>query len=219
MVFILGEDKALRLQLQGVTVSDQKADGQEVARQVGVWFGQPDQELRAQNYPYITIDMIDVVRDTQREHRGIIDTPSYIATTIDNATESAVINYPIPVYIDYQVTTYARHPRHDREMLSQVLYEKLPIRFGTLEVIEGESVDGDTTTVTSTMRRLDVVNVSKRDSTEQAKRLFVNAITVRISSEMPLSVYKKLYKVTEVHHETATREGFESVSSSIITGA
>jgi 2,3-bisphosphoglycerate-independent phosphoglycerate mutase len=45
---------------------------------------------------------------------------------------------------------------------------------------------------------LDVLDVSKRDTVEQAKRLFINAITVRVSSEMPLTQYKELYKVQKV---------------------
>jgi hypothetical protein len=42
------------------------------------------------------------------------------------------------------------------------------------------------------------MGVSKRDVTEQAKRLFVNAITVRVSSEIPQKIYRELYKVQTV---------------------
>lgn len=210
MTFLLSEDKALRELLQGMTVMDQKADGDETPRAVGVWFGQPDQELRAQNYPYITIDMIDVVRETDREMRGM-SSPEYMnfPTTFENDSgqtvtfnpdlHSYIIPKPIPVSIDYQITTYSRHPRHDRELMSQILFTRLPFRFGWLEVPEKSVTSGNTTTNTSTVRRLDVINVSKRDVTEQAKRLFVNAITVRVSSEIAQETYSALYKVQEVH--------------------
>jgi hypothetical protein len=203
--FLLGEDKALRVLLQGMTVHDQKADGTDTPRQVGVWFGQPDQEIRSQNYPYVTIDMIDINRDREREMRGIVN-PDYLKP--DNLeADTYEVDIPIPVNIDYQITTYSRHPRHDRELLAQVLYQKLPMRFGTLEVYTGK-VDEDDNPIT-TMRRLDVVDVAKRDTTEQAKRLFVNAITVRVSSEIAQGVFRNVYKVLELylHNPDPSRAG------------
>jgi hypothetical protein len=72
MTFLLSEDSALRSWLDGMTVTDQVTSGTGSVRQVGVWFGQPDQELRTQNYPYITIDMINISRDPAREMRGFV---------------------------------------------------------------------------------------------------------------------------------------------------
>jgi hypothetical protein len=43
------------------------------------------------------------------------------------------------------------------------------------------------------------MDVSKRDVTEQAKRLFVNAITVRVSSEVVLGTLKDLYEVLSIN--------------------
>jgi hypothetical protein len=197
MTFLLGEDKALRDLLKGITVHDQQADSTSLPRPVGVWFGQPDQELRNQSYPYITIDMIDINRDPAREMRGLVS-PDYLKPSDLGANQGFDIPIPIPVTIDYQITTYARQPRHDRELLSKVLYTKLPLRFGVLNVLESTTVVGDTTTNNVTVRRLDVADVSKRDITEQGKRLFVNAITVRISSEIVQETYEKLYKVLQV---------------------
>lgn len=192
MTFLLSEDKALRDLLKGMVVSDQKTDG-ELDRPVQVWFGQPDQEIRAQNYPYITIDMIDIAEDFSRAMRGKVK-PEYLEdpdtigedTVYDPDLHDWEIHVPIPVNIDYQVTTYARQPRHDRQILSQLLYAKLPLRFGVLEPDD------------NTVRRLDVLDVSKRDVTESGKRLFVNAITVRVSSEIAQTTYNKLYKALQV---------------------
>jgi hypothetical protein len=204
VTFLLSEDKALREKLQGLVVHDQVADGSEKPRQVGVWFGQPDQEIRAQSYPYITIDMVDIQRDTQREMRGITNA-EYLKPEnfgLDGATEFAV-DLPIPVNIDYQITTYSRHPRHDRQILSQLMISRLQ-RFGYLEIVEKDVTSGSTQTITSTFRRMDVINVAKRDMTEQAKRLFVNAITVRVSSEMVQTAFRAIYKVLEVHVDMPT---------------
>lgn len=187
MTFLLSEDKALRLKLQGMTVHDQKADGGDTPRSVGVWFGQPDQEVRGQNYPYVTIDMVDLQRDTTREMRGYGALPSYVDQSGVPEGQALEGNLPIPVNIDYQITAYSRQPRHDREILAQLLGINLPIRFGYLEIEDG------------TIRRLDVLSVSKRDVTESAKRLFVNAITVRVSSELPVDTYNQVYNVLSVH--------------------
>lgn len=189
MSFLLSEDKALREKMQGMVVYDQRATGDEVPRQVGVWFGQPDQEIRAQSYPYVTIDMVDVSRDNMREMRGKVS-PAYLESKLsegfDSETQGWQIDLPIPVNIDYQITTYARQPRHDRMIVAQLLSEKLPMRSGTLELDDG------------TVRRLDVMDISKRDITENQKRLFVNAVTVRVSSEVVQGALEEFYKVASV---------------------
>ena len=186
MTFLLDEDKAIRELMQGITVHDQKADGSDTPRPVGVWFGQPDQELRNQVYPYITIDMVGINRDPQREMRGNTHAeylrPAGIAEGQRWETE-----IPIPVNIDYQITTYSRHPRHDRELLAEILYQKLSFRFAQLFVGE------------STVHRLEVINVAKRDTTEQAKRLFVNAFTVRLATEIAQAVYKTYESADETN--------------------
>jgi hypothetical protein len=100
------------------------------------------------------------------------------------------IDYPIPVNIDYQITTYSRQPRHDRQILAQLLYTKIPLRYAVL--LTGPN------TVYGTHRRLDVLDIAKRDVSENGKRLFVNAITVRISSEIAQETFTKLYKAQEL---------------------
>jgi len=167
-------------------------------RKVGVWFGQPDQEIRAQSYPYITIDMIDISEDFSRAMRGRVK-PAYLTNPSVIGTNTAWdidehnwdINYPIPVNIDYQITSFSRQPRHDRQILAQLLYSKIPLRFAVL--------DTGPNTVFGTTRRLDVLDISKRDITEQGKRLFVNAITVRVSSEIAAETFNKMYKVLQLN--------------------
>lgn len=190
MTFLLDEDQALREHLQGMVVHDQKSDGGSTERPVGVWFGQPDQELREQRYPYITIDLIDVQKDVQREMRGYGEVADYRNPGDLTANEAYKDHLPIPVSIDYQVTSYCRHPRHDREIIAQLTFEKLPFRFGILELNDG------------TVRRMDVLDISKRDVTEQAKRLFVNNVTVRVSSEVAQGQLKTLHKVLQVNVDT-----------------
>jgi len=193
MTFLLSEDKALRDALLGMVVHDQKADGQDTDRAVRVYFGQPDQELTPQLYPYVTIDMIDIQRDPEREMRGWTG-KEYLAPADLDEDQRFEVEIPIPVNIDYQVTVFSRHPRHDRELLTQINFQKLPQRFGMLQLDDG------------TVRRMDVMGVSKRDATEQAKRLFINAITVRVSSEVSQGTLRTLYKVQEVHLDEPNAE-------------
>jgi len=199
MSFLLDEDEALRNLFKDMVVTDQKSvteDGPQ--RKVGVWFGQPDQEIRNQSYPYITIDMIDIAEAFDRAHRGKVnpgyyEDPDTITTGVnwDTDLHGKDMDFPVPVNIDYQITTYARQPRHDRQILAQLLNTKIPLRFAVLNV-------GPNTQL-GTTRRLDVLDISKRDITEQGKRLFVNAITVRVSSEIAPSTFNKLYKVQELN--------------------
>lgn len=215
MTFLLDEDEALRNLLKDMVVTDQKSVTEEgPQRKVGVWFGQPDQEIRDQSYPYITINMIDIAEDFARSMRGkakpvYMQDPTTIGedTEYDSDVHSWQINWPIPVNIDYQITTYARQPRHDREILAQLLYTKIPLRFAALRT--------GPNTVYGTNRRLDVLDIAKRDITEQGKRLFVNAITVRVSSEIAPSTFNKLYKAQEINVTGTT--GSQVLGRSVFT--
>jgi len=116
----------------------------------------------------------------------IIPGPEYLAPKdLDPLVNGWEIELPIPVNIDYQITTYARHPRHDREIIAQLLYAKLPLRYGQMGLDDG------------TVRRIEVLDISKRDITEQGKRLFVNVVTVRIGSEVVQKAINELYLVQE----------------------
>jgi hypothetical protein len=133
--------------------------------------------------------MIDIQRDTSREMRGritgTVEQFGYLGPT-EESDLGWDIDLPIPVNIDYQITSFARQPRHDRELLSQLLHTKLPFRYGQLFLDD------------NTVRRLEVLDVAKRDSVEQAKRLFINAVTVRVTSEIVQEAYRQYYKVEEV---------------------
>lgn len=197
MTFLLDEDLALRKKLQGIVVEDQRAQEDGKTRPVGVWFGQPDQEIRDQSYPYVTIDMIGINEDFARSMRGLV-APPYLVPAELSTDQSYLVDMPIPVSIDYQITTYARHPRHDRAIISQLLHSNLLLRFGYLEIPYVDE-NGDDAVV---YRRLDVTGIAKRDVTEQAKRLFVNAITVRVSSEVVQGTLENLYKVRQINLKT-----------------
>jgi hypothetical protein len=184
MPFILNEDKALKTMLTGVTVSDSGNS----ARPVGVWFGQPDLEIRAQSYPYMTIDFLGYNEDFARAHRGEIQMPYFPEGA--NTSEQYITEFPIPVYLDYQITTWSRQPRHDRQIMAEMATgQRIPLRYGLLVVPED-----------NTVRRLDFLGFAKKDTQdENGKRLFSNAYTVRISAEILPRVLDQIVPVTETN--------------------
>ena len=189
MPFIINEDEALKTLLQGITVSDAGNS----ARPVGVYYGQPDKDIRQQVYPYITLDLVGIREDTERAHRGVVNltyapegyTPNRNA---DNSINQP-IDFPIPVDLIYQVSTWSRQPRHDRQIMAKLFAPgRLPFRFGQLPVPQ----DG-------TNRRLDMLGFSKRDTTEGGKRLFSNVYNILISAELFTQQLVDVYKVLDVN--------------------
>ena len=187
MPFIINEDDALKTLLQGITVSD----AGNPARPVAVYYGQPDKDLRQQSYPYITLDLVGVREDTERAHRGYVPltyTPE--AGTVQTDIDGNIItnvSFPIPIDLIYQVSTWSRQPRHDRQIIAALAApDRLTYRFGQLPVPQ----DG-------TNRRLDMLGFSKRDTTEGGKRLFSNVYNIRISSELFPDQLAQVYQVLE----------------------
>lgn len=179
MTFILNEDAALKELLKGIVVSDQANPN----RPVAVFYGQPDLAIRQQSYPYITIELIDVSEANDRAHRGYVE-PDYI---LEGETTVKKTWYPIPVNLDYQVTTYSRYPQHDRQIIASLLSPgRIPFRFGQLLIPQ----DG-------TARRVDFLGYTKRDRTEQDKRLFSNVYTIRVYSELYPDALEQLHPVTQ----------------------
>lgn len=185
-MLILSEDLALKTRLQGMVVSD----GDTASRKVGVWFGQPDKEIRAQDFPFIIINLIGMTEARERVHSANTVELPYVDPPVSPAAgESVRYDRPIPLNLDYQVSSFARHPRHDRQLLNQLLY-LLPMRGGLIAVTH-DQVDNQNKP-TATARRMDFLTLNKRDRIEDNKRLFVNDIVIRISSEMAPERYDLL---------------------------
>ena len=189
MPFIINEDAALKALLSGLTVSD----GGNAARPVAVYYGQPDKDIRQQSYPYITLDLVGVREDVERAHRGVVNltyapegtTPNYN----EDGTLNQPVNFPIPVDLVYQVSTWSRQPRHDRQIMAKLFAPgRLPFRFGQLHIPED-----------NTNRRLDMLGFSKRDTTEGGKRLFSNVYNIRVSAELFPDQLGDVYEVLSVN--------------------
>lgn len=193
--WILDEDRALRDLMDDIYVSDDKRE----RRKVGVWFGHPDKEIRDQRYPYITIDLVDIAEELDRAERGYYEysldegpLPRFCsgldyADPSDTKTAAVGLDVPIPIRLTYSVNTWARNPRHDRQILQNLLQRGIT-RFqrSSLPVSDG------------TVRRLDVLDVVKRDSAEENRRLLSNSVVLGVSSEVPwgrISYYRRVSQV------------------------
>lgn len=192
MTLLFNEDEALKTFLSGITVSDDK----NATRPVQVWFGQPDLEVRAQSYPYLTIDLIDITMDRQRVMHGIDSLP-YVPdgitgwpNPVDEPSEAVVTESPVPLALTYQVTSYARHPRHDRAIVVAML-QKFPFQFGAIEVEQD-----------NTVRRAYLNRYATKDSTDSdKKRLFSKAFDIVVEAEL---LAHKLYILPQVAESNLT---------------
>jgi hypothetical protein len=174
MSFILGEDAALKTLLQGITTSDLN----NANRPLKVYYGYPDIELRTQDYPYAVIELYDIQEANNRQSSGFwIDDNNRGTTESDGAT---TYEYYAPVTYDlfYQITTYARHPRHDRAIMYSMLNKKFPGKFGHL-LVANDNGDGNIVA-----RHMFLEGFVKRDQIEDGRRVFRNVFSVRILSEM-----------------------------------
>ena len=203
--FLIAEDEALKTLLQGMTVVDEKAG----TRQVKVWFGYPDIEARDVTWPFITIDLIDVVPANDRQIQGRLYDGDYQGTQVP---DGRVYGYDIPVAYDivYQVTSHSRHPRHDRSLMFQLL-NKFPSKYGKLPV------PNQLGTATA-WRSMFLDGFTKMDGVEEdtggARRILRNALTVRVISEMsPISPATPVQPVEEVFLDTdpTPPSGFDMV--------
>ena len=172
MTFIISEDEALKTLMQGIVVSDEKNN----TRSVQAWFSNPDPELRNQSYPYVTIELIGVEWARYRQASGYMIDNDRQGTVSPSSGE--VFEYAMPAAWDlmYQITSYARHPRHDRAIISHLLNNDFVANRGFLPV------PNDLGTQTS-YRHIILQDFAKRDTVEDGRRLFRNVFTVLVTSE------------------------------------
>ena len=194
--FIIAEDLALKTYLQGLTVGDEKSAN----RQVKVWFGYPDVEVREQTFPFITIDLIDISPGNDRQTSGRFVDNDYRGTQVPVTNSTYSYDVPIAFDLSYQVTTYARHPRHDRAMLFQ-LQHTFPSKYGKLTVPNELGTE-------SSVRNMFLDGFTKRDAVDGEtgnRRLLRNVFTVRVVSELtPLVAATATRRVEDVNLNTPT---------------
>jgi hypothetical protein len=173
--FVLAEDSALKTHLNGITVSDDKSN----SRPVKVWYGFPDVEVRDQSFPYITIDLIDILPANERQTYGFITDTDNLGTVTPDANYVYTNQIPVAYDLIYQITSFSRHPRHDRSIIYQLM-TKFPSKYSRLKVYTPDGTG-------FTIRSMFVDGFVKRDTVEGEtgnRRLLRNVYTVRVVSQM-----------------------------------
>jgi hypothetical protein len=199
--FLFAEDEAIKKRFSDLTVSDDR----DAQRPVQVFFRYPEGETE-RKYPFITIELIDVVHAKNRQHSDTyLDThraghpnnldywPSTSSASSPNVAgfDSFRTTEFTPVDLLYQVSTFTRSAIHDRQLASQMLASIVPYRYSSIMI----EADG-------TSRRLDLLDWSTADLLDPEagyrKRIFRKVYTLQMTSEIPTSALTGLKKVSSV---------------------
>lgn len=199
--FLLAEDEAIKKRLLNLTVSDDRNED----RPVQVFFRYPEGETE-RVYPFITIEMIDLVHARNRQHsenqleyfntaggasapanwqkrpNAMTYWPSESAdfSNFSNKNNFQVLatNEFVPVDLVYQISTYTRSAIHDRQLSATILKKVFPFRRGSIHV----DIDG-------TDRRLELLDWTTADLLDPEagyrKRIFRKIYTLQMSAELP----------------------------------
>jgi hypothetical protein len=199
---LLAEDEALKAKLSGLLVSVPNSDPD--TRRVKVWYGMPSTE-RDRVYPFITIDLIDIVFATDRVHSAQIVEVDWWPSTYDTfADYAAAIGLEVPedapygttilfqpYDIYYQVATHSRSVLHDRQLTAMLLSGAfLPLNnFGYLHVPADD-----------TQRWLDNLGWASADYRDAEDKVVRRKVyTVKVSAHMAVEEPQAVQQVLAVY--------------------
>jgi hypothetical protein len=212
--FLLAEDEAIKKRLTGLTVTDDR----DASRDVQVFFRYPEGETE-RHYPFITIEMIDLIHARNRQHSeselnyyntaGGASAPAnwqnspnaltywpsessnFSNFTNKNSFPILSTNEFVPIDLVYQISTYTRTALHDRQMTSLMLRKVFPFRRGSIHV------DAD-----NTDRRLELLDWTTADLLDAEagyrKRIFRKIYTLQMGAELPSTDVYGTKQVTSV---------------------
>jgi len=196
--FLLAEDEAIKVRFSNITISDDRNN----VRPVKVFFRYPESETE-RDYPFITIELIDVLHATDRQHSDLWiysggagnweNSPAYFdywpsetaSVSGSSQTSYKITQDFIPMDLLYQVSTYTRTALHDRQLTSGILRKTTPLRYNSIDI----PADGTT-------RRFDLLDWTNADLLDMEsgfrKRIFRKVLTLRMSAEMTYEDYQYL---------------------------
>jgi hypothetical protein len=212
--FLLAEDEAIKVRLTGITVSDDR----NATRPVKVFFRYPEAETE-RDYPFITIEMLDIVHAKNRQHSenelyyynttgggSVPATHAKAPNRLDywpsissdfsyfkdkNNYQTLKTNEFVPVDLLYQVSTFTRSALHDRYLSSIMLTKIFPFRRGSIHV-----------PADNTDRRLELLDWSTADLLDPEagyrKRIFRKVYTLQMSAELPSTDVYGSKQATEI---------------------
>ena len=193
MPWLLNEDGALKLKLQGLRVFD--ANSPVSGRPVPVRFRLPESEVADLTFPIVIITHQGWYPAPERMHDGFTTLPyapegfapwwkdtGPDTTTFDPLAGPYYSYFPIPYNFDYQVTVYSRFMHEHTIPLVSALaqYERLHPKYGFLDIPQ----DG-------TKRTMQLIGgPDLRSGTDNnGKRIFWVDYKVRVFSELLPTIY------------------------------
>lgn len=201
--FLLAEDEALKARLSTLTVYDDR----NAARPVQVFFRYPEGETE-RTYPFMTIEMIDLVHARNRQHSEVelhyfntaggasapanwqnrpnaltywpSESDDFSNFTNKNSYQILSTMEFVPVDLVYQVSVFCRTALHDRQLTGQMLKKIFPFRKSSIFI----PADG-------TNRRLELLDWTTADLLDPEagyrKRIFRKIFTLQMAAELPSS--------------------------------
>lgn len=214
--FLLAEDEALKKVLSNIKVYDDR----EQERPVQVFFRYPEVETE-RTYPFITIEMIDLIHARNRQHSETelvyFNTTGGASAPVDwekrpdaltywpsesqdfsqltNKNDFQVLhtNEFVPVDLVYQISTFTRTALHDRQLSATMLRKVFPFRKSSIRI----DADG-------TDRRLELLDWTTADLLDPEagyrKRIFRKIYTLQMGAELTSS---DIYGSKQVQSVTA----------------
>jgi hypothetical protein len=222
MPWLLNEDAAMKYHLQGLTCTDPAARKDTTKfpgglRQVKVRYRLPEDEIAALDFPIIVIDPPTPVPAPDREHRSDGYFLQYNPEGYQGHQPGTLhtADYPIPYYLDYQVTLLCRMATEHFYPLQAALLQqdRLPYRFGYLEVPQDQTIRN------MTMLGVDTGTVTVGSKDDNNKRLFRATFLARVFTELvgPITDYLQYPRVSDVTVDLSIYQSLTDISYAELT--
>ena len=215
--FILAEEEALKLHLEGITVPVPGKPTQ--STKVGVWFRFPSGE-RQIKYPFITIDLLSVEPAFDLFHSDYWqDTAGLYRPSVSHKLPPPPFGYArwavksyLPFRLMFQVSHFSRSNLHDRFLTSIFMTDVLPVRpFYVLSPAD------------NVYRRTELMGMNSSnvpETTESGtKRIFRKFYTVAMNTEIPQTRFTDndvFYPVLRTLIPVVDRERFDTYYATFI---
>lgn len=198
--WLFNEDAALKAKLQGLSVTTD-VNAPVSGRGVPVRYRMPYTELGELTFPHIIIEHMDIIRDPDREHRGMIQL-GYAPygydgwwgpndDVMDPADSPYFTEFPIPMVMRYRITVLSRGARELSAIIGKLMQiDRLPPRFGYLQIPQDGTI--------RTMDLLDGPDISYANDGDD-KHLHSSTYVVGVYSELLPQDLQTYDRVTELH--------------------
>jgi hypothetical protein len=210
------ENESLRVFLHNMfQVHDAAAP---TGRNVPAYFRFSEQEQRPRQFPYILIDPLGPMVESDREMRGYVKlpwiyTPDGVPSTSDTSPVGNT-DEPVPLLLRYTVSTNTRFRHHDMELLQA--FSVFFLRFGAMNTV-AKAATNHHAAIRDDMsrRRIDLlagpVQADETAQDEARTRTFRRVWTLGVSAEIFLSDIIQPVEVETVFIDPASNPEFESL--------